>query len=267
MSRILIFLLSLIGYGSFVAVFVYLTAFLANVQTTALAEAFPVLETLVPYSIDYGRSIDSLPAALVIDLGLILLFGIQHSVMARPGFKRAWTRVIPKKAERSVYVLLSSLVLAFVMWQWQPNPSPLVWHAESDLGVAVGYGVMGLGVVTLLWATFLIDHFELMGLRQGWAALQRRAVEPPKFVTPYLYKFVRHPQYVGWLLIFWGTPTMTAGHLLFAAGFSAYIVIAMHYEERDLIEQIGTEYRAYREQVPSLVPMPGKRYEQQVSDY
>lgn len=247
-------------YGLFLLVFLYLLAFLANLQASPLAEAYPVIRSLVPHSIDLGRDMGSATFALLVDLGLILLFGLQHSVMARPGFKRGWIRVVPKELERSAYVLIASVVLALLMWQWRPIPTPVLWHADSAWGAAVGWSVMGLGVVVLLWATFLINHFELFGLQQGWLALRGRELKGPGFVTPWLYKIVRHPLYVGWLLIFWGAPTMTAGHLLFSAGMSAYILIALRYEERDLADHIGEPYRRYQQQVPALLPRPGRRF-------
>ena len=181
--------------------------------------------------------------AVLVDIGLILLFGLQHSVMARPGFKRVWTRVVPKEMERSLYVLISSVVLALFMWQWRPIPTPVLWHADAAWSVVLGWSVMGLGVAVLLWATFLINHFELFGLQQGWITLRGGELRGPAFVTPYLYKIVRHPLYVGWLLIFWGAPTMTAGHFLFSAGMSGYILLAIRFEERDLVQHIGEPYR------------------------
>jgi protein-S-isoprenylcysteine O-methyltransferase Ste14 len=181
--------------------------------------------------------------------------------MARPGFKRAWTRAVPKEMERSLYVLVASAVLALLMWQWRPIPTPAVWHADAVWSAALGWSVMGAGIAVLLWATFLIDHFELFGLRQGWSALRGSELRGPAFVTPYLYKIVRHPLYVGWLLIFWGAPTMTAGHLLFATGMSGYILLAIRFEERDLVQNIGEPYRRYRREVPALVPRPGRRFD------
>ncbi len=254
------FLFSIVCYGAFLLVFLYLLAFLGNLQATPLADAFPLIRSLVPRSIDLGRDMGSPGAALLVDFGLMAVFGLQHSVMARPGFKRAWTRVVPKELERSVYVLIASVVLALLMWQWRPIPMPVLWHADALWSVALAWSVMGLGVVVLLWATFLIDHFELFGLQQGWSALRGAELRDPAFVTPLLYRIVRHPLYVGWLLIFWGTPTMTAGHLLFAAIMSGYILIAMRFEERDLVQHIGEPYRRYRQQVPALLPLPGRRY-------
>jgi protein-S-isoprenylcysteine O-methyltransferase Ste14 len=254
------FVISIVCYGTFLLVFLYLLAFLSNLQVTPLADAFPTIRALVPFSIDLERDMGSLQLAVLVDIGLLLLFGLQHSVMARPGFKRVWTRVVPKELERSLYVLIASAVLALLMWQWRPIPMPLLWHADAVWSVALAWSVMGMGVLVLLWATFLIDHFELFGLRQGWSTLRGGELRGPAFVTPYLYRIVRHPLYVGWLLIFWGAPTMTAGHLLFAAGMSIYILLAIRFEERDLAEHIGEPYRRYQQQVPALVPRPGRRF-------
>jgi protein-S-isoprenylcysteine O-methyltransferase Ste14 len=214
----------------------------------------------VPLTVDLGRDMGSPALALAVNLALLLLFGLQHSVMARPSFKTAWTRAVPKELERSVYVLIASLVLAVLMWQWRPIPTPVLWHAESAFGIALAWSIMCLGVAVLLWATFLINHFELFGLQQGWITLRGGQLRSPAFVTPWLYRIVRHPLYVGWLLIFWGVPTMTAGHLLFSAGMSGYILLAIQFEERDLVAHIGEPYRRYRQQVPALVPRPGRRF-------
>jgi protein-S-isoprenylcysteine O-methyltransferase Ste14 len=254
------FVFSVACYGVFLVVFVYLLGFLGNLQDTKLAEVMPILRSLLPLSIDLGRDMGSLPGALAVDIGLLLLFGLQHSVMARPGFKRGWIRVVPKELERSAYVLLSSIVLALLLWQWRPIPSPVLWHASTTWAAALGWSIMGLGVAVLLWATFLIDHFELFGLKQGWFSLRGRELQGPAFVTPYLYKVVRHPLYVGWLLIFWGAPTMTAGHLLFSSIMSGYILVALRFEERDLERHIGEPYQRYRQQVPALLPRPGRRF-------
>jgi protein-S-isoprenylcysteine O-methyltransferase Ste14 len=254
------FIFSIACYGVFLLVFLYLLAFLGNLQATPLSEAYPGLRTLLPYSVDLGRDMGSRQSAVLVNVGLLLLFGLQHSVMARPGFKRAWTRVVPKELERSAYVLIASVVLAVLMWQWRPIPTPVLWHADAAWSVALAWSVMGIGVAVLLWATFLINHFELFGLQQGWITLRGGELKGPAFVTPWLYKIVRHPLYVGWLLIFWGVPTMTAGHLLFSAGMSGYILLAIRFEERDLVEHIGEPYQRYRQQVPALVPTPGRRF-------
>jgi protein-S-isoprenylcysteine O-methyltransferase Ste14 len=150
-------------------------------------------------------------------------------------------------------------VLALVMWQWRPIPTAVIWHAGADWSVALGWTIMAAGVAILLLATSLINHFELFGLQQGWLTLRGAALRTPAFVTPLLYKIVRHPLYVGWFLIFWGVPTMSAGHLLFSAGMSVYILIAIRFEERDLVEHLGEPYRRYQAQVPALIPVPGRR--------
>lgn len=258
--RITVLLFSIVCYGLFLLLFLYLLAFLGNLQATPLADVLSPIPTLVRKSIDLGRDMGSLGSAVFVNVGLIALFGVQHSVMARPGFKRVWTRVVPKELERSMYVLISSGVLALLMWQWRPIPTPVLWHADTALTVGLAWSVMAVGVLVLLWATFLIDHFELFGLRQGWSTLRGQELRGPAFVTPYLYKIVRHPLYVGWFLIFWGAPTMTAGHLLFSVGMSGYILLAIRYEERDLVQHIGEPYQRYREQVPALVPRPGRRF-------
>ena len=244
------FLFSLTCYAVFLGVFLYLLAFLGNLQVT------PWLSK----SIDLGRDMGSMQSAVLVNVGLILLFGLQHSVMARPGFKKVWIRVVPKDLERSIYVLIASAILALLMWQWRPIPVPLLWHADATWSIVLGWSIMIVGVLVLLWATFLIDHFELFGLRQGWNAMLEKEQRGPAFVTPWLYKIVRHPLYLGWLLIFWGAPTMTAGHALFSAGMSVYILIALRYEERDLVQQIGERYERYRQQVPALLPRPGRRF-------
>lgn len=254
------FAFSIVCYGAFLLVFLYLLAFLGNLQVTPPADAFPAIRALVPLSVDLGRDMGSPQLAMLVDIALLLLFGLQHSLMARPGFKRVWTRAVPKELERSLYVLIASAVLAFLMWQWRPIPTPVLWHADAVWSAALAWSVMGAGVLVLLWATFLIDHFELFGLRQGWITLRGGELRAPAFVTPYLYRIVRHPLYVGWLLIFWSAPTMTAGRLLFAAGMSGYILLAIRFEERDLAEHIGEPYRRYRQQVPALVPRPGRRF-------
>lgn len=265
MARVLILLFSFASYGLFLLVFLYLLAFLANLQTTALAEAWPFLKAWIPASIDAGRQPGSPVAALLINLGLIALFGLQHSVMARQGFKAAWTRIVPREAERSVYVLLSSIVLVVLMWQWRPMPAPVLWHADAIWTTALAWGVMIAGVGILLLSTFLIDHFDLFGLKQAWTTFRQRTFRHPEFKTPFLYKWVRHPLYVGWFCIFWGTPHMSIGHLLFAVGMTGYIFIAIQYEERDLVSFHGEAYERYRQEVPMVVPVPGRRYEGSVS--
>lgn len=212
---------------------------------------------LVPKTIDSGNAGPLVPA-LVIDTLLLGLFAIQHSVMARPAFKRWWTRFVPHAVERTTYVLLASLVLVLLFWQWRPIPAP-VWSVTNPAGVLAIQVVFWLGYGLVLLSTFLLNHFELFGLRQVWARLSGRELPAPQFRTPFLYKRTRHPLYLGFLLAFWAAPTMTAGHLLFAVATTGYILIGIWLEERDLVDLFGDQYRRYREQVSMLIPLPGRK--------
>ncbi len=191
-------------------------------------------------------------SSIAIDLGLLTMFGLQHSVMARPAFKEWWTKFVPASLERSVYVLCSSVALFALMAFWQPLGG-VVWSALNEILRMAIYGLFAIGWVILFLATFLINHFDLFGLRQVWLQLVDRPYTPLQFGTPLLYRVVRHPLYVGWLLIFWAAPTMTVAHLLLAVGLSAYILIAIPIEERDLM-RTHREYAQYRERVPMLLP-------------
>ena len=208
---------------------------------------------LVPKSVDLGASAP-LVEALGTDLLLVALFGIQHSVMARRGFKRWWTCVVPPAVERSTYMVATCAVLALMFRFWVPIEAPVVWQVEHRAGMALLWGLFGLGWLLVLGSTFLINHFELFGLQQVFARLRQRVVPDAQFRTPLLYRYVRHPLYVGLLLSFWSVPVMTAGRLLFTFGFSAYILIGIAFEERDLLQQFGERYRKYREQVGMLIP-------------
>lgn len=258
MKRVLILLFGLLSYSVFLVTFLYLVAFVGNLQTTALAQWLPWLPQLVPHSIDAGRPGESLALSVVINLGLILLFGLQHSTMARLGFKAWLKQRLPASAERSVYVLIASLVLILLFWQWRPIPEP-VWAATSAAGQVIGWGLFALGFGIVLLSTFLIDHFDLFGLRQVWQQLVGGEARPHRFVTPLFYRWVRHPLYLGFILAFWGGPGMSLGHLLFAACMTAYILIAIRFEERDLVHHLGDRYLRYREEVPMLLPLGRRR--------
>lgn len=208
---------------------------------------------LVPKSVDIGPGAPWIQA-LSIDLALLVLFGLQHSVMARRGFKRRWTRLIPAAVERSTYVLATCAVLALMFWLWVPVAAPVVWRVEGDAGLTLLWSLFWLGWSLVLVSTFLINHCELFGLQQVFARLKGREPPPTRFETPLLYRYVRHPLYVGLLLSLWAVPVMTAGRLLFAIGLSAYILIGIGFEERDLLLQFGERYRRYRAEVGMLLP-------------
>jgi protein-S-isoprenylcysteine O-methyltransferase Ste14 len=204
------------------------------------------------------RTIDSAPetgigAALLINLGVLALFVVQHSVMARPAFKRWWTRWVPKPVERSTYVLFSGIAMGLMMMFWQPMGGT-VWNVEDTTGRAVLWGIYGLGWAILVASTFMLNHFDLFGLRQVWLHLRGRDYVPLKFNTPVLYGIVRHPIYLGWITLMWATPTMTAAHLVFALASTVYILVAIQLEERDLVAVHGETYADYKRRVPALVP-------------
>lgn len=237
MKRWGIFFFGTVSYVLFLAVFLYGVGFIGNF--------------LVPTTLD-GEPAGSLAGAVAVNLALVALFGVQHSVMARPSFKHRILRLVPQSAERSVYVLATCAVLGLLYWQWQPVGGT-VWNVTDPLGRTVLYGLFAAGWLTVLVTTFLINHFDLFGLRQVWLYFRGRPYTPLRFVTPGPYRFIRHPLYVGWLLAFWATPTMSVSHLVFSLAMAAYILIAIPIEERDLV-RFHPDYAEYRREVPMLVP-------------
>lgn len=238
MLRLTAFLFGAVAYLTFLFTILYAIGFVAGL--------------VVPKAIDTGAK-SPVFEALAINLALMSLFAVQHSVMARKSFKQWWTRFIPEPVERSTYVLLASLTLLLLFWLWRPMPA-VIWHVEEPEMAAVITGLSFVGWVIVFTSTFLINHFELFGLHQVANYLAGREMSSPVFRTPLLYNFVRHPIYLGFIIAFWAAPTMTAGHLLFAAVTTAYIFVGILLEERDLTAMFGDDYRRYRERVSMLLP-------------
>jgi Putative protein-S-isoprenylcysteine methyltransferase len=242
MKRWLIFFYGVACYAIALVTLLYAIGFVGNLW--------------VPKSIDSAREV-GLGIALLTDVVLLALFAVQHSVMARPAFKRWWTRIIPKEAERSTYILFASVALIVLYRYWEPIGG-VVWSVQSPIGQVVLYGLYALGWALVFLSSFLINHFDLFGLRQVWLQLRRRPYTPVSFGSPWLYRIVRHPLYVGLLLAFWSAPTMTLTHLVFAIATTIYILIAIQLEEHDLVAE-HPEYARYRKRVPMLVPFLKRR--------
>ena len=239
-KRILCFAFGLVSYAAFLFTILYAIAFVGGF--------------LVPRTLD-GPLTTTLTQALAINAGLLTIFALQHSIMARRWFKERWTQIIPWSIERSTYVLCASLALLLLFWQWRPIGTP-IWNIENPTAQTILWIIFGLGWATVFVVTFLINHFDLFGLRQVWLPLIGKPYTPISFRTPLPYKFVRHPLYFGFLMAFWATPTMSLSHLVFALATTAYIVIAIQFEERDLIHEHGASYENYRRRVSMLIPGP-----------
>jgi methanethiol S-methyltransferase len=241
MRRAFFFVYGLVAYGLFLVTFLYAVGFVANL--------------MVPKAIDTGAA-GPLGPALLLDAALLTLFAVQHSGMARPAFKRWWTRFIPQQIERSTYVLAASAVLLLLFALWQPMPQR-VWDVRDRPTLAAALWAMcALGWLTVLGSTFLLGHARLFGVEQVWSNLRRRIPVPDRFRTPALYAVVRHPLMLGFLVAFWATPVMTVGHLFFAVATTGYILIAVRLEERDLVAYFGQQYREYQQRVPAFLPLP-----------
>jgi protein-S-isoprenylcysteine O-methyltransferase Ste14 len=240
LSRILALTYGVFCYFVFFATFLYAIGFIGNV--------------FVPKTMDSGR-VGTLGEAIVFDTALLALFAIQHSVMARPWFKRMWTRMVPEIVERSTYVLFASLCLALLFWQWKPIGG-VIWQVDGIIGQGFIWAFYAAGWLIVLMATFLINHFDLFGLRQVWMYFQGTSYQPIEFQTPGFYRWVRHPLYVGWFFVFWSATTMTSAHLVFSVATTLYILLAIRWEERDLVVVYGNTYAQYQASVPMLTPWP-----------
>ena len=243
MKRLSVFMYGVFSYLAFFVTFLYLIAFIGNL--------------VVPKTIDSGLTI-GIPQSAIIDLGLLSLFAIQHTLMARPGFKRWWTTLVPEPIERSTYVLATSISLALLCWQWRPMKE-LIWNVDNATGKAILFAFFFFGWGLALLSSFVINHFDLFGLRQVWFYLRNQKYSPVEFQMKSLYKYIRHPLVLGIIVGSWVTPRMTMGHLLLAVTFTAYILVGIRFEEHDLVHFFGENYTNYRRRVPMLIPFTKKR--------
>ena len=250
MRKMMSLLYGTIAYAVFLCTFIYGIGFVGNL--------------LVPKSIDSGTPGD-FGMSLVINVSLLALFALQHTIMARPGFKEVWTKVVPKQIERSTFVLFASLILILTFWQWRPMPG-LIWQVENNAGQVLLIGLQMAGWVFALLATVMIHHFDLFGMRQVYLYAKGEKYRDLGFRTSGLYKYVRHPIMLGFLIAFWATPMMTVGHLVFALTTTAYVLVGTRIEERDLLRLHDDRYLAYRRQVPALIPRPAPARGQEAVD-
>ena len=240
MKRIMAFVYGVICYLLFFGSFLWMIFFLAD------------LEAWVPTTVNAGAA-GSMAEALLINLGLIALFGIQHTVMARKSFKDKWTNIVSRPIERSTYVLFSSIALLLLLWFWQPLPET-IWQPEAAWASLILELGFWLGWIVVFISTFMIDHFNLFGLKQVWNFMRKKEPNPPQFMEPGLYKYVRHPLMLGFIIAFWSVPHMTVGHLVFSIGMTLYIIIGVYYEEKAMVRRFGDEYRSYQERVAKFFP-------------
>lgn len=239
MKRLSAFIYGVISYLIFFGTFLYMILFLGDL--------------FVPKTVNSGVS-ENWASALIINLGLITLFGIQHTLMARKSFKKKWTKIVAKPIERSTYVLLSSLAILLLLWFWQPITAT-VWQVDANWASLLLQWGFWLGWLVLFLSTWMIDHFDLFGVKQVWNYLKGRKQNAPPFMEPGFYKYVRHPLMLGFLIAFWSTPHMTAGHLIFSAGMTLYIVIGVYFEEKSMMQRFGEDYEDYKQRVPKFFPL------------
>ncbi len=245
MAKVLAVIYGLVNHVMFLLVFLYLICFLGN------------FDFLVPKTIDSGTP-GPVGMALIINIILLGLFAVPHSIMARQGFKRWWTQFVPKPVERSTYVLQSNLLVILLLWQWQPMTG-VVWEVQNPLGANLLWGLFFLGFGIVVLSSIIIDHFDLFGTRHVILYALGRPYTPPQFKVRGFYKFVRHPLLLGWHMAFWSTPLMTTGHLLFSIATTAYMLIAIQFEEKDLATSYGEDYLNYKRKVSMLIPWPSKK--------